>query len=237
MRRKLLSVVISNMFYSHPYLGKIPILTHIFHMGWNHQLVNDVSKIPDVNVNVCKLRVPCTSVISASYSHNTMVFPGKTIVLEGTHFSRCFVVTTYPSQIDLCLCITITILSNFVKGQIFQILQSFQMQHLFFHSRTMSYTIASKKRFTKNLGLIMTAKSLGFLVFCGWVGCRMSVLGWMTCQKMLTYWWKKLSFSIGGPFFSQLQSGRLLCGKCVLSVWVFIWMIRNTSIFCSLNDH
>ena len=26
------------MFYFHPYLGKIPILTHIFQMGWNHQL-------------------------------------------------------------------------------------------------------------------------------------------------------------------------------------------------------
>ena len=27
-------------FYFHPYLGKIPILTNIFQMGWNHQLVN-----------------------------------------------------------------------------------------------------------------------------------------------------------------------------------------------------
>ncbi len=27
------------MFYFHPYLGKIPILTNIFQMGWNHQLV------------------------------------------------------------------------------------------------------------------------------------------------------------------------------------------------------
>ena len=26
------------MFYFHPYLGKIPILTSIFQMGWNHQL-------------------------------------------------------------------------------------------------------------------------------------------------------------------------------------------------------
>ena len=26
----------SNMFYFQPYLGKIPILTHIFPMGWNH---------------------------------------------------------------------------------------------------------------------------------------------------------------------------------------------------------
>ena len=27
-----------NMFYVHPYLGKIPILTNIFQMGWTHQL-------------------------------------------------------------------------------------------------------------------------------------------------------------------------------------------------------
>ena len=32
-------VVVSNIFYFHPYLGKIPILTIIFQMGWNHQLV------------------------------------------------------------------------------------------------------------------------------------------------------------------------------------------------------
>ena len=27
-----------SIFYFHPYLGKIPILTNIFQMGWNHQL-------------------------------------------------------------------------------------------------------------------------------------------------------------------------------------------------------
>ena len=32
-------VVVSNIFYFHPYLGKIPSLTNIFQMGWNHQLV------------------------------------------------------------------------------------------------------------------------------------------------------------------------------------------------------
>ena len=31
-------VVVSNIFHFHPYLGKIPILTNIFQMGWNHQL-------------------------------------------------------------------------------------------------------------------------------------------------------------------------------------------------------
>ena len=29
--------MVSNIFYVHPYLGKIPILTTIFQMGWNHQ--------------------------------------------------------------------------------------------------------------------------------------------------------------------------------------------------------
>ena len=37
---KIFWVVVSNMFYFHPYLGKIPILTDIFQMGWNHQLVS-----------------------------------------------------------------------------------------------------------------------------------------------------------------------------------------------------
>ena len=27
-----------NILYFHPYLGKIPILTNIFQLGWNHQL-------------------------------------------------------------------------------------------------------------------------------------------------------------------------------------------------------
>ena len=31
-------VVVSNICYFHPYLGKIPNLTHISQMGWNHQL-------------------------------------------------------------------------------------------------------------------------------------------------------------------------------------------------------
>ena len=31
-------VVVSNIFYFHPCLGKIPILTNIFQRGWNHQL-------------------------------------------------------------------------------------------------------------------------------------------------------------------------------------------------------
>ena len=32
-------VVVSNIFYVHPYLGQIPILPTIFQLGWNHQLL------------------------------------------------------------------------------------------------------------------------------------------------------------------------------------------------------
>ena len=32
-------MVVSNIFYVHPYLGKIPIFTNIFQLGWNHQPV------------------------------------------------------------------------------------------------------------------------------------------------------------------------------------------------------
>ena len=35
-------MVVSNIFYFHPYLGKISILTNVFQMGWNHQLEIDV---------------------------------------------------------------------------------------------------------------------------------------------------------------------------------------------------
>ena len=35
----VIRVVVSNIFHFHPYLGKIPILTNIFQMGWNHQPV------------------------------------------------------------------------------------------------------------------------------------------------------------------------------------------------------
>ena len=36
-------------FYFHPYLGKIPILTNIFQMGWNHQLGhNSLNKAGDL---------------------------------------------------------------------------------------------------------------------------------------------------------------------------------------------
>ena len=43
-------VVVSNIFYFHPYLGQISILTNIFQMGWNHQpdRVSNISYFPSL---------------------------------------------------------------------------------------------------------------------------------------------------------------------------------------------
>ena len=40
--------MVSKIFYFHPYLGKIPVLTNIFQMGWNHQLVL-IGKLDHIN--------------------------------------------------------------------------------------------------------------------------------------------------------------------------------------------
>ena len=44
-------VVVSNIFYFHPYLGMISNLTNIFQLGWNHQLVYILTKNWDVLVD------------------------------------------------------------------------------------------------------------------------------------------------------------------------------------------
>ncbi len=38
---------VSNIVYFHSYLGKIPILTNMFQMGWNHQPVLKLSEVKD----------------------------------------------------------------------------------------------------------------------------------------------------------------------------------------------
>ena len=48
----------SIIFYVHPYLGKIPILTNIFQMGWfNHQL-DDYEQIGETShQHVCDFQI------------------------------------------------------------------------------------------------------------------------------------------------------------------------------------
>ena len=53
--------MVSNIFYFHPYLGKIPNLTKIFQMGWNHQLGNSILFL---NMGVSKNRgTPKSSIL------------------------------------------------------------------------------------------------------------------------------------------------------------------------------
>ena len=50
-------LVVSNIFYFHHYLGKIPILTNIFEMGWNHQLAIFLRTRNNNETAVFKLRI------------------------------------------------------------------------------------------------------------------------------------------------------------------------------------
>ena len=64
-------VVVSSIFYFHPYLGKIPILTMFFLDGWfNHQLVNlsfflllmrckTSQPLPSPKLQWCKVGISC----------------------------------------------------------------------------------------------------------------------------------------------------------------------------------
>ena len=57
-------VVVSIFFCFHPYLGKIPILTNIFQMGWNHQLgtgVNKMSINSNKNPMLSNMRLSCVA--------------------------------------------------------------------------------------------------------------------------------------------------------------------------------
>ena len=39
------------MFYFYPYLGKIPFLSHMFQVGWNHQLEPKVLQVLEIAIN------------------------------------------------------------------------------------------------------------------------------------------------------------------------------------------
>ena len=53
-------VVVSNILYFHPYLGKISHLTNIFQMGWNHQL--------EIDVAMCRLTFFANRIFCCSWS-------------------------------------------------------------------------------------------------------------------------------------------------------------------------
>ena len=68
----LLWAVVSNIFYFHPYLGKIPILTNIFQRGWNHQLVLFFRVFDQTH---CKVTLRRDWSIAKKNIHGTGIFP------------------------------------------------------------------------------------------------------------------------------------------------------------------
>ena len=74
-------VVVSNIFYFHPYLGKILILTNIFQMGWNHQLGKH-------EVFVQRLEVMKLPMVSTRSEHFCSWFLGGSWFLGHSQISR-----------------------------------------------------------------------------------------------------------------------------------------------------
>ncbi len=68
--------MVSNIFYFHPYLGKIPILTNIFQMGWNHHLASQFGI-------VTKITFPYRS--SASLERDSMCWSNSQQIVQVNH--------------------------------------------------------------------------------------------------------------------------------------------------------
>ena len=73
-------LVVSNIFYFHPYLGKIPILTNIFQMGWNHQLISiswrgfTFQQLPLFCLNLRKVNLKLRPPYPPAHLHSRFLF-------------------------------------------------------------------------------------------------------------------------------------------------------------------
>ena len=83
-------VVISNIIYFHPYLGKWSNLTHIFQMGWNHQLDKFIGRISCTCVFFWggkeKVKVHILNV--SDLTHVVFLFDGMLTILGGVELSQ-----------------------------------------------------------------------------------------------------------------------------------------------------
>ncbi len=81
-------VVVSNIFYFHPYLGKWSYFTNIFQMGWNHQLVYDICFFLLVNSSDIwkKCAPPCSTLSSPNIPTMDQPSPARHCL---TSMDRC----------------------------------------------------------------------------------------------------------------------------------------------------
>ena len=94
-------MVVSNIFYVHPNLGKIPILTNMFQMGWNHQLENDALEKNIFPVKRTFHRPPQMVCYRGSIHHFFWLLIGTPWkVLVYGDFLKCWYPTTmgFPTQ-------------------------------------------------------------------------------------------------------------------------------------------
>ena len=89
-------MVVSNIFYFHPYLGQIPILTNIFQMGWNHQPV-----LVWNNVCVCVAGMPKSSDSEMIMTYNDS--DSMTIFFRRDVYQPCLSTGTVFGQDFVCI--------------------------------------------------------------------------------------------------------------------------------------
>ena len=73
-------------FYFHPYLGKIPILTNIFQLGWNHQPVF-VTDTPSESLTARPWTMVGMEDDPASYWVSATFFSGATCQIDDIVFT------------------------------------------------------------------------------------------------------------------------------------------------------
>ena len=82
-------VVVSICFYFHPYLGKIPMLTNIFQMGWNHQLDIVVWHLFDENSFLSSSNLLKKATISCGSQNGLNLMPFEFVTAQhGTPTSK-----------------------------------------------------------------------------------------------------------------------------------------------------
>ena len=80
--------MVSNIFYFHPYLGKISNLTNIFQLGWNHQLCSNISHP----------KAASTSEFAMEFPQKLSIFRWTTSNVSHPNFRDCFSTPKLNSQ-------------------------------------------------------------------------------------------------------------------------------------------
>ena len=96
-------LVVSNIYYFYPYLGKWSNVTNIFQMGWNHQLDN-FSGASCFSLQECTLPLTITWFIGKMWCTPRWVFPGNQSNSDISHRIHVWYIYIYLTYILVDFC-------------------------------------------------------------------------------------------------------------------------------------